>query len=263
MPIELYLSSFIVGLLGAGHCLGMCGGISAALTFSIDQSQFARRLALIFSYNIGRILCYMFIGALAAGAGAFAEGMGFAYLRVVAGIVLILMAFYLSGIWKILSVLERIGQTLWQRIQPLGQKILPVKSIGAAMLLGALWGWLPCGLVYSALLLSATHADMLDGAISMLFFGLGTLPAVVAGGLLADGVKQLLSGKWFRNLMALLMLAFGIWTIYGALGHHHHGAGHDQSAHDHSMHEHSVQEAKPNAAGEKEQEQPSEHHHHH
>jgi len=240
MNLELYLSAFIVGLLGAGHCLGMCGGISAALTFSIDKRQLNKRIYLILSYNIGRIACYALIGALAAGFGLLAEELGFRYMRIVAGVMIILMACSLSGVWKILSVLETFGQKIWVHIQPLGNRIMPVKNWYSAMMLGGLWGWLPCGLVYSAVALAATRANALEGAISMLCFGLGTLPAVVTGGMLADGLKKLLAGRWFRAAMAILMLCFGLWTLFmaGAHGQHSAHAGHAPASEQHMEHEH-------------------------
>lgn len=227
--MEHYIASLIIGLLGAGHCLGMCGGITAALTFSIDKTDLARRLQIIFCYNLGRISSYALMGALAAVFGGFTEQLGFHYMRVVAGVLMILMALYISGIWKVLSLLERAGQHLWAHIQPLSKGLLPVKSLPAAILLGAIWGWLPCGLVYTALLFSATSESISGGAVSMLLFGLGTMPAVVTGGLLADSVKSLLTGPGFRFLMAVLMLGFGVWTLVFAGGHNGHQHGHNQN----------------------------------
>ncbi len=222
MNIEHYLSSFIIGLLGAGHCLGMCGGISAALTFSIDKTQINRRLKIIFAYNFGRIFCYALMGAVVAFIGSISEHFGFLYMRYLAGVLMILMAFYISGVWKILTTLERGGKVIWVLIQPLGKRLMPVKSAYSALLLGALWGWLPCGLVYTALAFSATSASVADGAISMLLFGLGTLPAVITGGLLADKVKMIATGPWFKYLMAAVMLFLGVWTIYNTIKYDQH-----------------------------------------
>lgn len=243
MNIEHFIASFIVGLLGAGHCIGMCGGISAALTFSIDQSSFARRLQIIFAYNFGRVACYTFMGAIVAILGIASEQLGFRYMRVIAGVLMILMAFYISGVWKVLTLLEQLGKKLWQILQPFGTRLMPVKSAYSAMLLGAIWGWLPCGLVYTALALSATTANIGDGALSMLAFGLGTLPAVVTGGIFADAIKKLIAGLWFRSLMAILMACFGVWTMYSVFAHqHHHNHGshqdHQREQHLHHQHHH-------------------------
>lgn len=141
------------------------------------------------------------------------------------------MGLYISGLWRILTWLEHGGKIVWRHIQPLGTRLMPVKNVHSAFFLGAVWGWLPCGLVYTALVFSASQANMLAAAIVMLAFGLGTLPAVISGGLMADAFKQILQGEWFRNTSAVAMVLFGVWTIYGSVAHLNHGEHNNHSEH--------------------------------
>ncbi len=223
--VELILPAFIIGLLGAGHCLGMCGGITAALSFAVRSHSRASRIMLLVAYNVGRVGSYALMGALLAGAAASLPEQSLPVLQVLSGVLLILLACYLSGLWRVLTVLERAGQRLWRYVQPVGQRLMPVTKPWQALALGMVWGWLPCGLVYSALAFSAVQADALSGGVSMLAFGLGTWPAVLSGGLLADTLRPILQAPAFRYGAALLMLALGLWTFanMGAHGAHHHG----------------------------------------
>lgn len=222
MSLDVFISALLIGFLGAGHCIGMCGGISSALTFAIKQEEKFQRLKIVCAYNAGRILSYVIIGSIAASLAAALQNLGFPYFRVLAAILMILMGFYLSGFWKVLVWLERGGKFLWRYIQPFGNRLMPVKNVRDALLLGALWGWLPCGLVYTALAFSTAQANYLDGAIVMLAFGLGTLPAVITGSFAADLIRRMMQGRAFRYLSALVMILFGVWTLYGSLGHAHH-----------------------------------------
>ena len=226
VDIEILSSAMIIGLLGAGHCIGMCGGIGSALTFAISKDDSSQRLAVIAAYNIGRIASYVLIGTIAAGIAELIQALGFPYFRFISAVLMILMGLYLSGIWRALSWLEKVGHYLWRFIQPLAARLMPVKSFRQALFLGTLWGWLPCGLVYTALAFSASQASAAQGALVMLLFGLGTVPAVVSGSLVAGAFKSLIQGRGFRYLSSMAMILFGIWTIYSALGHtghHQHG----------------------------------------
>lgn len=149
----LLVSALILGLLGGGHCLGMCGGLMGALTLAIPAEQRGRRLRLLLAYNLGRILSYACAGLLLGLAGwAVARTPLAGALRVVAGLLLIAMGLYLAGWWSGLTRVEALGRGLWRHLEPFARRLLPVSSLPRALLLGAIWGWLPCGLVYSTLL---------------------------------------------------------------------------------------------------------------
>jgi hypothetical protein len=140
-------------------------------------------------------------------------------LRIVAGLMLVAMGFYLAGWWRGLTYLEKMGGYLWQYLQPVGNRLMPVTRLPQAIVLGIIWGWLPCGLVYSTLTWSATSASWQQSAIVMMCFGLGTLPALLLTGMFAHQVKVWSQKTAIRNLAALLIIAFGIWTMAWSLYH--------------------------------------------
>nr|WP_215730834.1 sulfite exporter TauE/SafE family protein [Pseudomonas lalucatii] len=219
------LSALILGLLGGGHCLGMCGGLMGALTLAIPAERRARRLRLLLGYNLGRILSYATAGLLLGLAGwALASSPAALALRVLAALLLIAMGLYLAGWWSGLTRIEALGGGLWRRIQPLTRRFMPVDSPAKALLLGALWGWLPCGLVYSTLLWAASQGDALDSAVLMLGFGLGTLPVLLATGMAAERLTALLRRRGVRTAGGLLVILFGLWTLPGP--HQHWLMGH-------------------------------------
>ena len=212
----LLISALILGLLGGGHCLGMCGGLMGALTLAIPPEQRGRRLQLLLAYNLGRILSYASAGLLFGLAGwAVASSPAAMLLRIVAGLLLISMGLYLGGWWSGLTRIEALGRGLWRHIQPVATRLLPVSSLPRALLLGALWGWLPCGLVYSTLIWSASQGSAMDSALLMLAFGLGTWPVLLATGLAAERVTALLRKRSVRMAGGLLVILFGIWTLPG------------------------------------------------
>lgn len=214
--LPLLLSALVLGLLGGGHCIGMCGGLMGALTLAIPAEQRQRRLGLLLAYNLGRIASYGLAGLLIGAAGwALASGPAATALRLLAGLLLIAMGLYLAGWWSGLTRIEGIGRLLWRRLEPLARRLLPVRNAPRALLLGALWGWLPCGLVYSTLLWAASQGDALDSALLMLAFGLGTLPVLLATGLAAERLTALLRRRGVRIAGGLLVILFGLWTLPG------------------------------------------------
>ena len=156
------LGALLVGLAGAGHCIGMCGGVSAALSMAIpaEKQHFWGRLGYLLNYNLGRILSYVIAGALVGGLLATTSELGagkhaIAGLRLVAAFLMIALGLYLAGWWQGVLLLERIGARLWPRLKPLAGKFIPFTSAWQALPFGMVWGWLPCGLVYSMLTWSA------------------------------------------------------------------------------------------------------------
>lgn len=218
-------TAFSLGLLSSAHCVGMCGGIMGALTLAIPANAPRRRWQLLFSYNLGRIVSYCLMGLLL---GFFAEGisqLGAAYwLRLMAGLLLIAMGLYLADWWRGLVYLERMGRYLWAYLQPLSKGLMPVSTARKALMLGVIWGWLPCGLVYSALAYALSQAQPVAAAAVMLAFGLGTLPAVLASGFVVQQLTRLLQARHTRVGFAVLIILFGLWTLQGA---HHNHAGHE------------------------------------
>ncbi|MCQ4290842.1 sulfite exporter TauE/SafE family protein [Pseudomonas stutzeri] len=214
--LPLLLSALVLGLLGGGHCLGMCGGLMGALTMAIPPDQRGRRLRLLVAYNLGRVSSYAVAGFLIGLAGwAIANSPAAMALRVVAALLLITMGLYLAGWWSGLTRIEALGRGIWRHIQPIASRLMPVTSFPRALILGALWGWLPCGLVYSTLLWSASQGDAVDSALLMLAFGIGTWPVLLATGLAAERLTALLRKRGVRVVGGIMVILFGIWTLPG------------------------------------------------
>jgi sulfite exporter TauE/SafE len=251
-PAHLSLwAALIAGLAGSGHCLAMCGGIAGALAMRgnarNDASRarpaagpsFRSRLSLALAYNVARVASYSLAGALAGLLGhallraVDVAPLSFA-LRIVAGLVMVAAAGRLLFGWRLLDPLEALGATLWRKLLPWASPAAARRDgLGGAVLLGLAWGWLPCGLTYSMLLLAATTADAVSGAAVMAAFGLGTLPAMVSATVAFDRAARLLASKaTLRTVAGSLLLAFGLWTAgnaaYHAFGHGAH-SGHSMS----------------------------------
>ncbi len=212
-----YLAVFLIGLLGAGHCLGMCGGIASLL--SINGRKTSHWTTLL--YNTGRLSSYMLLGGLVGGAiSSLSQLSGIiqplAWLRLLSAVLMILVACYIAQWWHGLIVIERIGQTLWRIISPMTAHLLPLRKNTHAVPLGFLWGWLPCGLVYSALTWSAVSGSAMSGAMIMLSFGVGTLPAMFAIGYSAQLLNKAQKSIIFRNMSGVILVAYGIYTVWSA-----------------------------------------------
>ncbi|WP_407310885.1 sulfite exporter TauE/SafE family protein [Pseudomonas sp. nanlin1] len=227
--LPLVLSAMLLGLLGGGHCLGMCGGLMGALSLGIAPAQRHQRLRLLVAYNLGRVLSYALAGLLLGLAGWAVANSPFAKgLRLLAALLLIVMGLYLAGWWSGLTRIEGLGRGLWRRVQPLAGHLLPVTSIPRAMALGALWGWLPCGLVYSTLLWASSQGHAGYSALLMLAFGIGTWPVLLATGVAAERTQALLRRRGLRMAAGLLVILFGVWSVPwpNAHGTMPHGAMH-------------------------------------
>ena len=220
-----YLTAFVVGLLGGVHCIGMCGGIVGALTFGLPERQRARIGALLpyqLAYNLGRVVSYVAAGAIMGGLGMLiAEFMPVYYAQRVllagAGIFMIMLGLYLSGWWLVLNRLESAGSRLWRLIEPISRRLLPVRTPRQALLVGMIWGWIPCGLVYSMLVTAVSAGSALQGAAVMLAFALGTLPTLMSIGLLAGVAARLSRSPAVRGVAGALVMLFGVLTIVRAL----------------------------------------------
>lgn len=208
------VSAFLMGLAGGVHCIGMCGGIAGAFTFAIPKGGSPSVYTL--AYNLGRISSYTAAGAVTGYLGAIASSTVSTTLPIlswISAVFLILLALYISDWWKGLSYLERIGGHLWRKVQPLSKRFLPFKHPGYALGYGMVWGWLPCGLVYTALTWSLASGSAFDGAMFMMLFGLGTFPALVATSLGASFLLPVLQHRFTRNIVAICLILFAIILI--------------------------------------------------
>lgn len=249
------LPVFLVGLAGSVHCVGMCGGIVGAISASATAlprnvipiqraagfanralafgapaahpAAPARAIPRVLAYNAGRIGSYMVAGALAGGLAGGAQSLaaladlqlGFHWL---ANLMLVALGLYLMNAWHGLTRLEQAGRVLWQRAQPwmapMMKTLMPADRPHQAFALGALWGWLPCGMVYSVLLTAMLSGSAVGGALVMLAFGLGTLPMLAGLGLLGARLRNAMQQRKVRIACGLLVLAFGLFGIARAAG---------------------------------------------
>jgi len=220
MPELSLLAALLVGFSGGVHCVGMCGGIVTALSLQTGKRQpFGFQLA----YNVGRIASYTLAGALAGLLGSIAFLSDTLYplqqgLYLLAQVMLILLGLYLAGLSRTVLILERWGGRLWTRLQPLFGRLLPVRNLQQALIAGALWGWLPCGLVYSVLVAALASGSAAHGAALMLAFGLGTLPNLLAMGWLAERLKRVAQDRRVKLCAGAMVAGFGLWGVIRWLG---------------------------------------------
>jgi sulfite exporter TauE/SafE len=204
------LSAFLLGVLGSAHCIGMCGGIAS----SIALTQTANKTLSLLLYNLGRISSYALAGAILGSVDfLFRYGTMGVILRTFAAFMLIAMGLYIAQWWRGLTKVEAIGHKLWRFISPAASRLLPVKSLKQSFLLGVFWGWLPCGLVYSTLIWSSAANSSTTSALLMLFFGLGTLPAMMTTSLLAKQLQGLMSKSISQKVSGSIIILFGLYSM--------------------------------------------------
>ncbi|MFT7409549.1 MAG: sulfite exporter TauE/SafE [Oleispira sp.] len=212
-PLSL-ITAFLLGLMGASHCMVMCGGIAAAASSASPRKN---SLSFLLLFNLGRITSYSIAGLIVSLMGlwlADSHQIAQQILRSIAGALLILMGFYVARWWMLLTRLESAGQLVWRYIQPLTRTLIPIKTKPQALALGLLWGWLPCGLIYSTLAWVAANGEPALGALTMFCFGLGTLPGVLAAGIFAQQLNRLISHQYFRQFAGVLLIFYGTWTLF-------------------------------------------------
>jgi sulfite exporter TauE/SafE len=205
-----YFAAFLIGLLGSTHCIGMCGGIVGALTMglpdNVRQSP-VKLLPYLLIYNTGRLLSYAFagllIGLITASASSFFQIGKFPIGGIVGGLFMIALGIYIAGWFQTMAPLEKLGGHFWRVIEPFGRKLMPVKTLPHAFGLGLLWGWLPCGMVYS-----------------------GTLPMLLAMGGLAEKLQRITRNKKIRYFAGIILIAFGALILSKALSGGHQHANH-------------------------------------
>ncbi len=220
MPETGYIAVFLIGLLGGTHCVSMCGGIVGALTVQMPGAG-GRQWPIHLAYNLGRIATYTALGAALGALGTvgllFNEVLPVQLgLYVLANLMLIALGLYLTGFTRFLTPIERAGAHLWKRIQPLTRRFLPARSVQQALPLGLLWGFLPCGLVYSVLTTALVTGSATRGAGLMLAFGLGTLPNLLLAGMLFKRFRDITRNGRVRFAAGLLVLAFGVFGLFHA-----------------------------------------------
>lgn len=233
---SLVLTAALVGLAGGVHCASMCGGVVTALSSqtprpgariipieSVKSTSLAlQRIYLILSYNSGRITTYTALGALFGSLGSASLLLQGVLpieriLFVLANLLMIAIGLYLFGVFPALTRIEQLGGALWQRIKPRLARVLPADTPQRGALLGLLWGFVPCGMVYTMLLTALVSGSAGRGALVMLAFGLGTLPNLLGLGLLVAAGKNWLQRKALRRVAASVVIGLGALGVYHIL----------------------------------------------
>jgi len=202
------LTAFLIGLAGAGHCFGMCGGIISALYTSSNKGLFTTQL----NYNLGRITSYTILALIFSfffqSFTDYYESASYT-LRTIAATILFLMGLYLLKQSQLILKVEKLGSFGWQYISPFA----PIRTRKQAFLAGFVWGWLPCGLVYSSLIWISARSTPLEAIILMLAFGLGTMPAMLATGIFSKSLKDSWKQYHLNTVSGIFMLIYAVWTF--------------------------------------------------
>ena len=217
-----FIVAFLMGLFSSMHCIGMCGSIIGTLTFSLSpgiRNNKKLLLPFVFNYNFGRITSYAMAGALVGTIEALltmhlGETHGHRVLQLLSAAVMMGAGFYIAGWFARFAYIEKAGILIWKKIEPFGRKLIPVKNLKQAYLFGLVWGWLPCGLVYAALALAATAGDITKSALTMLAFGLGTLPAVMGVGIMTQVLTRLSKMQRFKQSIGLFMIVLALLAAF-------------------------------------------------
>jgi hypothetical protein len=227
-PLTL-TSAFLLGLFSTVHCIGMCGGIIGALSLSLPlevRTHKPRLFVFVTSYNIGRITSYtlagLIAGALGSGVHATADfEYGHTILKYLGVAMMVAIGLYLAGWLPQIAVIERLGVPIWKKLEPIGRRLLPVATLPKAFAYGLIWGWLPCGLVYFVLLWALTTGGAVEGALTLLAFGLGTLPTLLSAGFMTSWLTRFARSQRARQLVGLLIIAMAIGSLLIPMEHHH------------------------------------------
>ncbi|WP_435978537.1 sulfite exporter TauE/SafE family protein [Psychrobacter sp. DM4] len=216
MTTALLVAAFLMGFLGSPHCLGMCGGLVAAFSLSMKDVSPAKRRRLIATYHFGRLISYSILGLIAGLIGTTVlEPLmrGNSMPRILLGLVLVFVGVTMLGA-PFLSRLERVGMRFWQYLSPIRQKVFPLNTYPRAMAAGLLWGYLPCGLVYGALLIAVVAHNPLGGAALMFVFGLGTIPMLVATHETVGWLRDKIGRLRLRQINGVIMILSGLAVAF-------------------------------------------------
>jgi sulfite exporter TauE/SafE len=218
------VSAWIMGSVGSTHCVVMCGGAASTISGSVVKLGRKPRVTpttASLAYNAGRIASYSVAGAIAGAIGIGIDRLPFVMgaeiaLRFFAGLLLCAIGLYIAGVWRRGAAFERIGLPLWRRLEPFARRLIPIRSVGSALALGALWGWMPCGLVYAALGIALASGTPIFGALTMIAFGIGTLPALLLTALFGARLGVLANRAVVRRVAGITILLFGLFHVAAA-----------------------------------------------
>ena len=199
----------------------MCGSIIGTLSFSLKpeiRSNKSKMSSFIFSYNFGRISSYMLAGLVVGLIESLltlplGEAHDHRFLQIISALIITGAGFYIAGWFPSFAYIEKTGSRFWKTIEPYGRKLIPVASLSQAFMFGMVWGWIPCGLVYTALALAATTGDIGSSILVMLAFGLGTLPAVAGTGIASTFITRINNLRATKQIVGMLLVFVAIISV--------------------------------------------------
>lgn len=216
MQSSLALTALLMGLAGGPHCIAMCGAACAG----IGQASGAHKATSMWTFQLGRIVGYGALGALAA---TSMQGLGWLTVQS-AALRPVWSLFHVAALMLGLMLLWKAQQPVW--LESVGKKVwLGARSLamgrgrGAPLIIGVLWSLLPCGLLYSALLVAALAGGPLNGAMVMSLFALGTSVSMLLGPWLWLRLKGDRSGDWGVRLAGLALAVMSGWALWMAYAH--------------------------------------------
>lgn len=221
----IYFTAFLIGIAGSTHCIGMCSSIIIIL--SINVKDINKKIYFITCYNVGRIFSYSIIGLIGGifGTTVFNLSNNFilaSIIKLFSGTIITLLGLYLLGLSNKFLFIEKSLSKIFYNLTPLYKKIIPIKTYWKALLIGLLWGYIPCGLVYSVFIWALSSGNIIKSCLLMTFFGLGTLPSIISIGYSQFFIKKINNYKIIKNIINILIISFGIFTILTAFSKCHH-----------------------------------------
>jgi len=210
--MELYITALLMGLMGAGHCAAMCGSLTVAVGFSIPRERSLLVSSILMS--VGRVFGYALIGFIAnlfAQSFLMATGGSVLYLSLIAGILLLLVGLHIANLNSWILKTERLGAFIQPLLLPIRKRLTPIDSNIKCLFYGFAWGFLPCGLVYSALSLALVAPTPMLGGLIMLCFGLGTLPTLVGLTSFSAKINVMLQQQMMRLILGVVVIIMGLY----------------------------------------------------
>lgn len=208
-----YLTAILIGLLSTGHCLGMCGGIIAAISFKTGV-KFKYLYHII--YNIGRIISYVIVTIIVNILGSFFFELGGYYtflFKIISNLILIIIGLHITNIYNSMFFIESFLWHTWSIISRVIGNINFSKSIWYPLILGILWGGVPCGLIYSTIIWTAGFGSIIKSLILMMLFGLGTLPSMLFAGIFNIKFIKMFSNNVIKYIAGGIIIIFGLKNI--------------------------------------------------
>lgn len=214
---KLYITSFLIGLLGNMHCLGMCGGIIGMLALNTKKNIVTCQIF----YNTGRIVSYIgvcvILYLISTSSNKIIGVFTNHILKIISGIFLIILGLHINKWTNIFNTLEKIGFIFWKNVALAKKHTFDKEKNASYFKLGLMWGLLPCGLVYSNIALCIASQSIQNSLIATISFGLGTLPAILTGSFLSIKIINNKKLKIIKFLISLIIIILGFSQIFSTI----------------------------------------------